>query len=422
MNKRVGFESMAGIGGGVVSEESRRQLEIAEDLCRKRRPVEALPYLHRALDADPYNLDAYIQLAFLAPNFETSVEMLETAESKGKTYACLFIDRVMRAMPDPLYRLKGREMLISEFGPRCFSDDGEQVGHFWGILETRPYMRVLQALVRFYVEKKDYPKAAHTVIEMLRLCPGDNLGQRDWLGSLLIMSKRMEDALYFSQVWMDPDCPDVIPRGGCNFKKPSAEPLSPALMKRLGEYNKATLLYDAAYASFRIWGDCTLAKQYLQIAAKLNPIVLVKILSKATRQESLSSAPRSLNSPEDASDYLWLAQDLWLQPDAWNWVNSQEEVTRLLLKKCSRGGCSNTEKVPAEFKRCAGCHKVWYCGSDCQKTDWKSHKKPCKDEQRMKIMLKSISQGRPLDTSKLPFAAATADFSSTGAATQFHGA
>ena len=59
-------------------------LEKAEDLCRKKRPHEALPYLRKALDLDPENLDAMIQLAFLAPNLASSVKTLENAERTGE--------------------------------------------------------------------------------------------------------------------------------------------------------------------------------------------------------------------------------------------------------------------------------------------------------------------------------------------------
>ena len=57
-------------------------LRIAEDLCRKRRPNEAVPYLTKAVK-DPRNLDAWIQAAFLAPNLDESTETLLFAEEQG---------------------------------------------------------------------------------------------------------------------------------------------------------------------------------------------------------------------------------------------------------------------------------------------------------------------------------------------------
>ena len=45
-------------------------------------------------------------------------------------------------------------------GPTCFDDDDEYVGHFWGLIETRPFMRVLQAIVRLAFENKEFNKSA----------------------------------------------------------------------------------------------------------------------------------------------------------------------------------------------------------------------------------------------------------------------
>lgn len=55
------------------------------------------------------------------------------------------------------------------FGPRCFDEGSDQVGNFWTIITTRPYMRVLQALTRFYVEKEDFPNAAYVLAFCLEL-------------------------------------------------------------------------------------------------------------------------------------------------------------------------------------------------------------------------------------------------------------
>ena len=59
-------------------------LEIAEDLCRKKKPKDALPYIMKALDADPSNLDAFVQLAFLMPTLAEGIDLLKVTETKGE--------------------------------------------------------------------------------------------------------------------------------------------------------------------------------------------------------------------------------------------------------------------------------------------------------------------------------------------------
>lgn len=54
----------------------------------------------------------------------------------------------------------GEVFLRADLGEKCLDDDGDRVGHYWSLIETRPYMRVLQALVRFYVEDGRFDQAA----------------------------------------------------------------------------------------------------------------------------------------------------------------------------------------------------------------------------------------------------------------------
>jgi hypothetical protein len=41
--------------------------------------------------------------------------------------------------------------------------------------------------------------------------------------------------------------------------------------------------------------------------------------------------------------------------------------------KCHRAGCENR----GDFKKCGNCKAVCYCGTECQKIDWKRHKIEC---------------------------------------------
>jgi hypothetical protein len=107
MDRRLGLEKEAGIGGGTVSEESRAacvlivshlcerlpnhtggplSLEKAESYAgsKKRKPAKvkkAIPHLVKALK-DPNNLDALIQAAFFGTASDAA-EVLEYAESVG---------------------------------------------------------------------------------------------------------------------------------------------------------------------------------------------------------------------------------------------------------------------------------------------------------------------------------------------------
>lgn len=47
--------------------------------------------------------------------------------------------------------------------------------------------------------------------------------------------------------------------------------------------------------------------------------------------------------------------------------------------------CATCSAAPAKLLRCSGCQSVWYCGSDCQRAHWKSHKVDCKRLKAAKI-------------------------------------
>ncbi len=151
-----------------------------------------------------------------------------------------------------------------------------------GIYSTCSDLRVLNNTARAAIR--------NTAIEMLRLCPGDNQGQRDWMGTLLLKANRPADALSFLQHWLQPDVLRTggpPPRGGCVFEAPSPEPLSSERAKKMGKWTQSSLVYTAALAAFTLWGDCELARQYLVIATKLNPAVLLKVLAKVDRPSEL---------------------------------------------------------------------------------------------------------------------------------------
>ncbi|KAH8827602.1 hypothetical protein DL96DRAFT_1708936 [Flagelloscypha sp. PMI_526] len=371
-SKRFGLEKEAGLGVGVVNEKSRKALEKAEDLARKRRPKEAAPYVNEALELDPNNLDAYIQGAYLSP-IEAGIELLEYAEKRGKT------------------------ILKLQLGKNTFEDSGASVGKFWQILETRPYMRVLSAQVTFFMMAKKYKECCNTICESLRLCPGDNQGNRAYLGSILLYLNRDSDALYFSQFQIEQlfQPAPYTPYGGTLFSSPRRFLLDKDKEENLGTFGPGYMLYSAALASFRLWGAGSQeARQYLHLAVTANPHILVRVLGKVSKPSERNMEPRTLNSHADAQDYLWLAQDLWTEPSVWEWINNDEVVKSFVLKPCSRGECPKKETRIREFQRCSGCHQSVYCSSACQSQDWVDHKKACKEHQKMKAARHAFTLGR----------------------------
>lgn len=89
-----------------------------------------------------------------------------------------------------LYR-KGVEAGERALGKEAFEED---VGHFWGLLETRPYMRARAGLAECLWETGQREEAVEHCWDLLRLNPNDNQGIRDLLMPCLIELGREEDA------------------------------------------------------------------------------------------------------------------------------------------------------------------------------------------------------------------------------------
>jgi tetratricopeptide (TPR) repeat protein len=78
---------------------------------------------------------------------------------------------------------RGVEAGALALGPEGFE---EYAGHFWGFLETRPYMRALAGLAGVLQRLGDEDAAIGHYREMLKLNPNDNQGIRDVLAALLL--------------------------------------------------------------------------------------------------------------------------------------------------------------------------------------------------------------------------------------------
>jgi tetratricopeptide (TPR) repeat protein len=89
-----------------------------------------------------------------------------------------------------LYR-KGVEAGERALGKRPFKED---VGYFWGLVSTRPYMRSRAGLAQSVWEAGQREEAVAHYWDLLRLNPNDNQGIRDLLMPCLIELDRDKDA------------------------------------------------------------------------------------------------------------------------------------------------------------------------------------------------------------------------------------
>lgn len=117
----------------------------------------------------------------------------------------------------------------------------EETGHFWGILETRPYMRARQGLAACLWELGEHKEAIEHYQQMLELNPGDNQGIR------------YELAGWFLDEEMDEDLGE--------------------LLGRYEEDVSALWVYTRALLAFREGGATEKATNALEEAMETNPYV-----------------------------------------------------------------------------------------------------------------------------------------------------
>lgn len=141
-----------------------------------------------------------------------------------------------------LYR-KGMEAGEKALGRAAFKND---VGHFWGILETRPYMRARCGLAQALWVAGQHEEAIGHYRELLRLNPNDNQGNRYLLAACLLELER--------------------------------DPELKTLLDTYGPEHTAAWSYTAALVSFRNGGDRPEAQSLLDEALTTNKHVPAYLL------------------------------------------------------------------------------------------------------------------------------------------------
>lgn len=148
-----------------VDDEAQQAQQLIYEAWEESRPARRIQLARQALAISPDCADAYVLLAEeAAESAEDALPLCEQAVAAG--------ERVL--------------------GPKYFR---ENAGHFWGLFETRPYMRARQRLAETLWELGRLNEAADHFSDMLRLNPTDNQGVRYQLLNVLLEQEQDAQAL-----------------------------------------------------------------------------------------------------------------------------------------------------------------------------------------------------------------------------------
>ena len=131
--------------------------------------------VEQALELDPNNTDAYNYLASIEKNIDKAIVLFEKAIRAGE----------------------------KTLGKKFFK---EEKGYFWGMIETRPYMRAKAGLADCLYAKQEVDKVIEIYEEMLELNPNDNQGIRYLLSTLLLSKSDLTKFKKFIENSEEEDC------------------------------------------------------------------------------------------------------------------------------------------------------------------------------------------------------------------------
>ncbi|HOG18195.1 MAG TPA: hypothetical protein PLB96_12715 [Syntrophales bacterium] len=206
----IHFEAMlSDVAGGGKRRAIDEAQQVMYDAWEAKTKKSRIALAKKALAISPDCADAYV---LLAEEGATSVEEALSFYKQG---------------------MQAGERAI---GKKAFRED---VGYFWGLLETRPYMRARAGLAECLRWTGKLDKAVEHYWDMLRLNPNDNQGIRDLLMPCLIEMGRVEDAeRLFKQYEEDAMAVWMYSRALLDFCKHGASALSQKSLKQAIEENK----------------------------------------------------------------------------------------------------------------------------------------------------------------------------------------
>lgn len=258
--------TLGGLGPNKRSDEARAQ-ELVYDAMEASTRESRLRLVRQALELDPENVDALLMLEG-ASDFkgEERIEALRGIVAAG----------------------------AKRLGKKAFK---ELVPHFWGFIETRPYMRARQALASALHEAGRLDEAAQEWAEMLTLNENDNQGVRYELLPTLLARGRLDDAR--------------------------------ALMERFKDEGEWSVVFAWSRVLERhLSGDDAAATKALAVARKQNPHMEAYLKGHRKLPKNLPGS-YSPGSKEEALCYADVLMAEWkAHPAAVAWLSGQSISSR----------------------------------------------------------------------------------------------
>ena len=146
---------LAALSGHRGDDATAKAQDVMYDAWERTTSRSRIALAHKALGISPLCADAYVLLAEEARSIKEARD----------------------------YYAKGVEAGELALGPEGFK---QYAGHFWGFLETRPYMRARAGLASTLLQLGDVDGALAHYRDMLKLNPNDNQGIRYVLAGCLL--------------------------------------------------------------------------------------------------------------------------------------------------------------------------------------------------------------------------------------------
>lgn len=169
--------------------------------------------IKQALDLDPNNTDAYNYLAETEKEIDKAIELYQKAIKVGQ-------------------KVLGKKAFI------------EDKGHFWGIFETRPFMRAKAGLADCFYSLGKVEKSIDIYNEMLELNPRDNQGIRFLLSTLHLELGNFKEFDDLNKLFEeDISAVSKFNRALCQFKKEGKNKKSDKLLLDAHKQNSYVIDY-----------------------------------------------------------------------------------------------------------------------------------------------------------------------------------